>query len=210
MQQAGLLSSCGAQASHCGGFSCCRTQSRACGLSSWGSPALEHRLNRCRTHDKLLLSMWHLPGSGIEPMSPALAGRFFSTETPGKPPQPFLICFTPRHQQSALASCHRAAAIFISLDLGWHREILRFVVVVEWQSFRNFVRFTTRRNTLCLTRKHEAEMQKPVDERETHCQQQLLPKAPVISHVMEVLILARGRPSSKYRSSWITAVHMAQ
>ena len=26
-----------------------------------------------------------LPGSGINPMSPALAGRFFTTESPGKP-----------------------------------------------------------------------------------------------------------------------------
>ena len=26
-----------------------------------------------------------LPGSGIEPMSPASAGRFFTTEPPGKP-----------------------------------------------------------------------------------------------------------------------------
>ena len=29
--------------------------------------------------------MWDLPGSGIEPVSPALAGRFFTTEPPGKP-----------------------------------------------------------------------------------------------------------------------------
>jgi len=29
--------------------------------------------------------MWDLPGSGIEPMSPALAGRFFTTEPAGKP-----------------------------------------------------------------------------------------------------------------------------
>ena len=27
----------------------------------------------------------NLPGPGIEPMSPALAGRFFTTEPPGKP-----------------------------------------------------------------------------------------------------------------------------
>ena len=33
----------------------------------------------------LLCSMWHLPRSGIEPVSPALAGRFFTTEPPGKP-----------------------------------------------------------------------------------------------------------------------------
>ena len=30
--------------------------------------------------------MWDLPASGIEPMSPALTGRFFTTELPGKPP----------------------------------------------------------------------------------------------------------------------------
>ena len=28
--------------------------------------------------------MWDLPGSGVEPMSPALAGGFFTTEPPGK------------------------------------------------------------------------------------------------------------------------------
>ena len=30
-------------------------------------------------------SMWDLPGSGMEPVSPALAGKFFITEPPGKP-----------------------------------------------------------------------------------------------------------------------------
>ena len=29
--------------------------------------------------------MWDLPRSGIEPVSPALAGGFFTTESPGKP-----------------------------------------------------------------------------------------------------------------------------
>ena len=28
--------------------------------------------------------MWDLPGPGIKPMSPALAGGFFTTESPGK------------------------------------------------------------------------------------------------------------------------------
>ena len=30
--------------------------------------------------------MWDLPGLGIELVSPTLAGRFFITEPPGKPP----------------------------------------------------------------------------------------------------------------------------
>ena len=46
---------CTARASHCGGFSCCRARALgarasvvvACGLSSCGSRALEHRLSSC-------------------------------------------------------------------------------------------------------------------------------------------------------------------
>ena len=30
--------------------------------------------------------MWDLPGPGLEPVSPALAGRFLTTVLPGKPP----------------------------------------------------------------------------------------------------------------------------
>ena len=29
--------------------------------------------------------MWHLPGPGVKPVSPALAGGLFTTEPPGKP-----------------------------------------------------------------------------------------------------------------------------
>ena len=39
--------------------------------------------------------MWDLPRSGIEPMSPALAGRFFATEPPGKPGGDFLNSSAP-------------------------------------------------------------------------------------------------------------------
>ena len=53
------------QASCRTGFSCC------------GAQVLEHGLNSCGT--------WDLPGPGIEPVSPALAGRVFTTEPPGKP-----------------------------------------------------------------------------------------------------------------------------
>ena len=45
-------------------------------------------INRLRSHGaqiSLLYRMWDLPGSGIEPMSPALAGGFFTTEPPGQP-----------------------------------------------------------------------------------------------------------------------------
>ena len=36
--------------------------------------------------------MWVPPRPGIEPMSPALAGAFFTTEPPGKP---YLLSFQP-------------------------------------------------------------------------------------------------------------------
>jgi len=29
--------------------------------------------------------MWDIPGPGIEPLSPSLAGGFFTTKPPGKP-----------------------------------------------------------------------------------------------------------------------------
>ena len=55
------------------------------GLSSCGSRALEHRLSSCGTRAQLLHSMWDLLGSGLEPLSPELAGGFLTTVPPGKP-----------------------------------------------------------------------------------------------------------------------------
>ena len=78
----GLLSSCGAQASHWSGFS---SVVAACGLSSCSSWPLEHRLSSCGAWTQLLCSMWVLSIPGIEPVSPVLAGTFFTTEPPGKP-----------------------------------------------------------------------------------------------------------------------------
>ena len=39
-----------------------------------------------------------LPNPGIKPMSPELAGRFFTTEPPGKPSQFFYHHLDSRHQ----------------------------------------------------------------------------------------------------------------
>ena len=35
--------------------------------------------------------MWDLPGPGIEPVSPALAGGFLTTAPPGKPESSYLL-----------------------------------------------------------------------------------------------------------------------
>ena len=44
---------------------------------------------------ELLCGKWDLPGSGIKLVSPALAGRFFTTEPSGKNPHPCLISHLP-------------------------------------------------------------------------------------------------------------------
>ena len=50
----------------------------------WASVVVVCRLSSCGTRAQLLHGMWDLPGPGIEPMSPALAGRFLTTVPPGK------------------------------------------------------------------------------------------------------------------------------
>ena len=93
-----LLSSCSELASHRGGFSCSRAQAVGhMGFSRWGPWALELGLNSCGSWGSLLHGMWALPGSGIEPVPPALPGGFFTAEPPGKsqrnhfPPTPLTL-----------------------------------------------------------------------------------------------------------------------
>ena len=44
------------------------------------------RLSSCGSRALLLRGMWDLPRPGLEPVSPASAGRFSTTAPPGKPP----------------------------------------------------------------------------------------------------------------------------
>ena len=48
-----------------------------------------HRLSNCGSRAQLLRGMWDPPRPGLEPVSPALAGRLSTTEPPGKPPSNF-------------------------------------------------------------------------------------------------------------------------
>ena len=43
------------------------------------------RLSSCGSRAQLLRGMWDPPRAGLEPVSPALAGRFSTTAPPGKP-----------------------------------------------------------------------------------------------------------------------------
>ena len=59
-------------------------------LTIVASPVGEHRLqmrrlSNCGSRAQLLHGMWDLPRPGLEPVSPALAGRFSTTAPPGKP-----------------------------------------------------------------------------------------------------------------------------
>ena len=84
------------------GLRCCARAFSICG--EWGplciavrgpltiaaSPVAEHRLqtrrlSSCGSRAQLLRGMWDLPRPGLEPVSPALAGRFSTTAPPGKP-----------------------------------------------------------------------------------------------------------------------------
>ena len=55
------------------------------GLNRCGSRALEHMFNSCGAQAQLRHSMSNLIRPGTEPMSSALASRFFTTEPPGRP-----------------------------------------------------------------------------------------------------------------------------
>ena len=51
------------------------------------------RLSSCGSQAQLLCGMWYLPRPGLEPVSPALAGRFSTTAPPGKPYFSFILVF---------------------------------------------------------------------------------------------------------------------
>ena len=55
-------------------------------LTVAASPVAEHRLSRCGSRAQLLRGMWDPPRPGLEPVSPASAGRLSTTAPPGKPP----------------------------------------------------------------------------------------------------------------------------
>ena len=60
------------------------------------SPVAEHRLqtlrlSSCVSRAQPPHGMWDLPRPGLEPVSPALAGRFLTSAPPGKPEEHFTI-----------------------------------------------------------------------------------------------------------------------
>ena len=63
-------------------------------LTIAASPVAEHRLqtrrpSSCGSRAQSLRGMWDPPRPGLEPMSPASAGRLSTTAPPGKPSKDF-------------------------------------------------------------------------------------------------------------------------
>ena len=85
------------------GLRCCAWAFSSCGeqgllfvavrglLTVVASLVAEYRLSSCGARAQLLHGMWDLPGPGLEPMSPALAGGFLTTAPPGKPSTQVLL-----------------------------------------------------------------------------------------------------------------------
>ena len=66
-------------------------------LTIVASLVVEHRLqtrrlSNCGPRAQLLRGMWDLPGPGLEPVSPALAGRLSTTAPPGRPLDDIFKC----------------------------------------------------------------------------------------------------------------------
>ena len=98
------------------------------GLSSCGLRALESRFNSCGACAELLRSMWDLPGPGIEPVSPALAGRFLTIAPAGKPSWCVLrylgFCFTTLFELSLYLSAFSIS--YLSCLHPWQFRRYRF------------------------------------------------------------------------------------
>ena len=95
-------------------------------LTIVASPVVEHRLqtrklSNCGSRAQLLLGMWDPPRPGLEPMSPALAGRFSTTAPPGKPQEIYL------NQKSCTVTYSQTFAPIITISQSFSTLSLEFV-----------------------------------------------------------------------------------
>ena len=102
------------------------------GLSSCGSRALECRLSSCGAWALLLHGMWDLPGPGLEPVSPTLAGRLSTTAPPGKSlylsidqlRDSYQFCFT-----SSISSETDLEVNFLSFKVSASKTLLKHMCI---------------------------------------------------------------------------------
>ena len=76
--------------------------------------------------------MWDLPGPGLKPVSPALAGTFSTTAPPGKPWKTFLnfffFFFFTMHEGLSVLSFDFVNYTPLDISGGWHSSIHKAVL----------------------------------------------------------------------------------
>ena len=98
-------------------------------LTVAASLVAEHRLqmrwlSSCGSRAQLLRGMWDLPRPGLEPVSPALAGRFSTTAPPGKP----LGCaFFTQHVTNCNPGCYMK--LLYSFSLLYDRPLYVYTAI---------------------------------------------------------------------------------
>ena len=91
-------------------------------LTIAASLVVEHRLqtrrlSSCGSRAQLLRGMWDPPRPGLEPVSPALAGRLSTTETPGKPLE-FIFVYGVRE-------CSHFILLHVAVQFSQHHLLKR-------------------------------------------------------------------------------------
>ena len=89
-------------------------------LTITASLVVEHRLqtrklSNCGSRAQPLCGMWDLPRPGLEPASPALAGRFSTTVPPGKPDNRILKQLFGRNRDWAKITAYAVYQLMMSL-----------------------------------------------------------------------------------------------
>ena len=83
------------------------------------------RLSSCGSWAQLLRGMWDLPRPELEPVSPALAGRFSTTVPPGKPWKVLFLMW--EHFVYSITFSEKKVFVFLFLFL--HRFVFNFFTV---------------------------------------------------------------------------------
>ena len=94
------------------------------------------RLSSCGSRAQLLRGMWDLPRPGLEPTSPALAGRLSTTAPPGKPYKPFLII--------SISKCYGGITLLFLIFTDSHsfyflKHLFAFVIINR--NFTDFIMY---------------------------------------------------------------------
>ena len=115
------------------------------------------RLSNCGSRAQLLRGRWDRPRPGLEPVSPALAGRFSTTAPPGKTPLPIFIpvvsVFGVFREQYWKNQLFIFTTAFSRIDFEWWQIFTKCYLSVFSSSFLPCQK--------CITRLHPGSNHKP-------------------------------------------------